>query len=177
MSCALMCRVFVGLLAGLMLGCVETRPTMLGAPLSGVNHTFAAINYFSVNGSVGPNIGPYGGGPRSQKGAAVLPLKWRPGLMVVVEWEKDSSPYDYATWPEARFSDAWHERMEEQSKKNTRHRAVVEVAPYSELGALDVHFLPCDQVKVAAGTAYYGHPDHPYKFPRRMEVPSPCPIP
>ena len=173
-----MTRAALGVLFSLMLlGCVESRPTMLGAPLSGVNHTSAAINYFSVNGSVGPNIGPYGGGPRSQKGAAVLPLKWRPGLMVVVEWEKDPLPHDYVNWPEPLFSDAWSVRLRAHRTKYTRHRAVVEVAPYNELGALDVHFLPCDQVKVAAGTAYYGHPDHPYKFPRRMEVPSPCPIP
>lgn len=173
-----MTRAALGVLFSLMLlGCVETRPTMLGASISGVNHTSAAINHFSVNGGGGPNIGPYGGGPRSQMCCTMMPVQWRPGLTVVVEWEKDPSPYDYTTWPEARFSDAWHERMEEQSKKNTRHRAVVEVAPYKDLGLINVHFLPCDQVKVAAGATYYGHPDHPYKFPRRMEVPTPCPIP
>ena len=177
MSYALMCRVFVGLLAGLMLGCVESRPTMLGAPLSGVNHTSAAINYFSVNGSVGPNIGPYGGGPRSQKGAAVLPLKWRPGLMVVVEWEKDPNVGASVSWPKPRYSEGWFAAAKDHQTKYTRHRAVVEVAPYKDLGLLNVHFLPCDQVKVTAGATYYGHPDHPYKFPRRMEVPSPCPIP
>ncbi|MFK7608908.1 DUF3304 domain-containing protein, partial [Pseudomonas sp. 2024-64] len=47
-------------------GCVESRPTMLGAPVSGINHTSAAINHFSVNGGGGPNLGPYGGGPGSQ---------------------------------------------------------------------------------------------------------------
>ncbi|MES2870614.1 MAG: DUF3304 domain-containing protein [Pseudomonadota bacterium] len=172
-----MTRAALGVLFSLMLcGCAESRPTMLGAPLSGVNHTSAAINYFSVNGSVGPNIGPYGGGPRSQKGAAVLPLKWRPGLMVVVEWEKDPNVGASVNWPPLG-TEGYRAEYRKHAAKYTRHRAVVEVAPYSELGALDVHFLPCDQVKVAAGTAYYGHPDHPYKFPRRMEVPNPCPIP
>ena len=71
----------------LLQGCVESRPTMLGAPISGINHTSAAINQFSVNGGGGPNLGPYGGGPGSQMCCAMLPVQWREGLAVVVEWE------------------------------------------------------------------------------------------
>ncbi|MFK7608894.1 MULTISPECIES: DUF3304 domain-containing protein [unclassified Pseudomonas] len=172
------CRVFLLLVASLLLqGCVESRPTMLGASISGVNHTSAAINHFSVNGGGGPNIGPYGGGPRSQMCCAMLPVQWREGLTVVVEWEKDPSPYDYATLSEPLFSDAWTARMKEMSEKDTRHRAVVEVAPYKQLGLVTVHFLPCDQVKVSASPTYEGLRDHPYNFPRRMEVPSTCPTP
>ncbi|WP_325058597.1 DUF3304 domain-containing protein [Pseudomonas saxonica] len=86
----MICRVFLLLAASLLLqGCVESQPTMLGASISGVNHTSAAINHFSVNGGGGPNIGPYGGGPGSQMCCAMLPVQWREGLTVVVEWEKD----------------------------------------------------------------------------------------
>ena len=73
MSDSVMCRVFLLLTASLLLqGCVESRPTMLGAPISGINHTSAAINQFSVNGGGGPNLGPYGGGPGSQMCCAMF---------------------------------------------------------------------------------------------------------
>ena len=174
----MICRAFLLLAASLLLqGCVESRPTMLGAPVSGINHTSAAINHFSVNGGGGPNLGPYGGGPGSQMCCAMLPVQWREGLTVVVEWEKDPSPYDYASLSEPLFSDAWTARMKEMSEKDTRHRAVVEVAPYQELGVVDVHFLPCDQVVVSAVAQLPGMPGYPYNFPRRMEVPSTCPTP
>ena len=146
MSDAVMCRVFLLLAASLLLqGCVESRPTMLGASISGVNHTSAAINHFSVNGGGGPNLGPYGGGPSSEMCCAMLPVQWREGL-TVVEWEKDPSPHDYANWSEPMFTDAWRNRVKAHRAKYSRHRAVVEVAPYEKLGVVDVHFLPCDQV-------------------------------
>ncbi|MFK7608892.1 MULTISPECIES: DUF3304 domain-containing protein [unclassified Pseudomonas] len=165
------------LVSGLLQGCIESRPTMLGASISGVNHTSAAINHFSVNGGGGPNIGPYGGGPRSQMCCAMLPEQWREGLTVVVEWEKDPNVGASVNWPKPRYSEGWFAAAKEHQSKYIRHRAVVEVAPYKQLGLVTVHFLPCDQVKVSASPTYEGLRDHPYNFPRRMEVPSPCPIP
>ena len=172
------CRVFLLLVASLLLqGCVESRPTMLGASISGVNHTSAAINHFSVNGGGGPNIGPYGGGPGSQMCCAMLPVQWREGLTVVVEWETDPNVGASVNWPKPRYSAGWFAAAKEHQSKYIRHRAVVEVAPYKQLGLVTVHFLPCDQVKVSASPTYEGLRDHPYNFPRRMEVPSTCPTP
>jgi hypothetical protein len=156
--------------------CSKPLPERLGAPIEGYNHTSAAINYFIVNGGGGPNIGPYGGGG-SQTCCVSMPRQWRPGLTVVVEWEKDPTPHAYADWPERRFSDAWRKRMDEHETKYTRHRAVVEVAPYEKLGAITAHFLPCDQVKISAGPTYLGMPGHPYNYPIKMEVPTVCPTP
>ena len=161
----------------LLQGCVESRPTMLGASISGVNHTSAAINHFSVNGGGGPNIGPYGGGPRSQMCCAMLPVQWREGLTVVVEWEKDPNVGASVNWPKPRYSEGWFAAAKEHQSKYTRHRAVVEVASYEKLGVVDVHFLPCDQVVVSAVAQLPGMPGYPYNFPRRMEVPSTCPTP
>ena len=161
----------------LLQGCVESRPTMLGASISGVNHTSAAINHFSVNGGGGPNIGPFGGGPGSQMCCAMLPVQWREGLSVVVEWEKDPNVGASVNWPKPRYSEGWFAAAKEHQSKYTHHRAVVEVAPYKQLGLVTVHFLPCDQVKVSASPTYEGLSDHPYNFPRRMEVPSTCPTP
>ena len=174
----MICRVFLLLAASLLLqGCVESQPTMLGASISGVNHTSAAINHFSVNGGGGPNIGPYGGGPGSQMCCAMLPVQWREGLTVVVEWEKDPNVGASVNWPKPRYSEGWFAAAKKHQSKYTRHRAVVEVAPYKKLGLVTVHFLPCDQVKVSASPTYEGLSGHPYNFPRRMEVPSTCPTP
>ena len=166
----------VALLVLALPGCSKEVPKILGAPIEGVNHTSAAINHFQVNGNGGPNVGPYGGGGK-QTCCVPLPTQWRPGLTVVVEWEKDPLPHDYANWPERRFSDAWSQRMREHESKYTSHRAIVEVAPYERLGVVNVHFLPCDQVLVAAVGVRPGRPGYPYNYPRKMEVPKTCPAP
>ena len=167
---AALCALLLGSLA--LNACTAQTPERLGAPIEGYSHTSAAINSFSVNGGGGSNIGPHSGG--GQTCCASLPVKWQPGLKVVVEWERDVDPYAYSKWPEPMFSDAWNKRMEESKNKYTRHRAVVEVAPYDDLGVVTVHFLPCNQVKVAAGTTRPRMPSHPYHYPLNMEEPSQC---
>ncbi len=165
------------LISGLSLqGCADSIPDRLGAPIEGYSHTSAAINRFSVNGNGGPNISPYGGGAK-QNCCATLPVKWHPGLTVVVEWEKDSNPYDSVNWPDPPFSDAWRKAAQEHEAQYTRHRAVVAVAPYEELGAIDVHFLPCNQVAVSAVAALPGQPGYPFNFPQKMQEPATCPKP
>jgi hypothetical protein len=154
--------------------CSQSIPDRLGAPIEGYNHTSAAINHFDVNGNGGPNIGPFGGGG-SQMCCVAMPRKWHPGLTVVVEWEKDPTPHAYGDWPEPPFTDAWRARMAKEKTNNTRHRAFVEVAPYEELGVIDVHFLPCDQIAVSAVAQLPGKPGYPFSYPRKMEVPPVCP--
>jgi hypothetical protein len=156
--------------------CSQSIPDRLGIPIEGYNHTSAAINHFDVNGNGGPNIGPFGGGG-SQMCCVAMPRKWHPGLTVVVEWEKDPTPFDSATFTEPPFSDAWRNRMQLQEADYTRHRAVVEVAPYEELRVIDVHFLPCDQIAVSAVAQLPGKPGYPFSYPRKMEVPPVCPAP
>ena len=156
-------------------GCADATPDRLGAPIEGYSHTSAAIR-FSVNKNGGPNVGPYGGGGK-QNCCATLPVKWHPGLTVVVEWEKDPDPYAYADWPKPRYSDAWRKAAREHEAKYTRHRAVVAVAPYEGLGVVNVHFLPCNQVAVTAGLMMPRSPNYPYKFPQKMQEPATCPTP
>ena len=168
---------FLVCVSGLALqGCAEPKPKMLGAPIEGYSHTSAAINWFTVNGGGGPNISPYGGGGK-QNCCAALPLKWRPGLTVVVEWEKDPDPHAYGGWSEPLFSDGWSKRMEEHETHYTRHRVVAPVARYERLGVVDVHFLPCNQVAVSAVAELPGQPGYPFNFPRKMEEPKTCPKP
>ena len=168
---------FLVCVSGLALqGCAEPKPKMLGAPIEGYSHTSAAINWFTVNGGGGPNISPYGGGGK-QNCCAALPLKWRPGLTVVVEWEKDPNPHDSENWPKPRYSDAWSKAAREHETHYTRHRVVVPVARYERLGVVDVHFLPCNQVAVTAGLMLPRAPNYPYHFPQKMEEPKTCPKP
>ena len=155
-------------------GCTPAKPVRLGTPIEGYSHTSTAINWFSVNGGGGPNLAPYGYGG-GQNCCASLPVKWHPGLTVVVEWEKDPDPYAYADWPKPRYSDAWSKAAREHEAKYTRHRAVVPVAPYERLGAIDVHFLPCNQVAVSAVAMLPGQPGYPFNFPQKMQEPATCP--
>ena len=169
-------RVFwLMLISGLALqGCTPPKPVRLGTPIEGYSHTSAAIHRFSVNGGGGPNLAPYGYGG-GQMCCASLPVKWHPGLTVVVEWVKDPDPYAYGRWPERMFSDAWRKRMDEHETHYTHHRAVVPVAPYERVGAIDVHFLPCNQVAVSAVAMLPGQPGYPFNFPQKMQEPATCP--
>lgn len=146
----------------------------LGAPIEGYNHSrTAAINRFSVNGNGGSNINVSSGG--GQTCCVNLPVTWQPGLTVIVEWEKDPDAHAYTKWTDTRATDGWRKRVAEHRTHYTRHRVEVEVAPYDRLGALSVHFLPCNEVKVTAGIYTYRHPDYPYNYPLNMEEPSQCP--
>ena len=175
MSRVLIRVLWLMLISGLSLqGCTPPKPVRLGAPIEGYSHTSAAINRFSVNRGGGPNISPYSGGGK-QNCCASLPVKWHPGLTVVVEWEKDPNPYDSVNWPDPPFSDAWSKAAREHEAKYTRHRAVVPVARYERLGVVNVHFLPCNQVAVTAGLMMPGTPKYPYHFPQKMQEPATCP--
>ena len=154
-------------------GCTPPKPVRLGAPIEGYSHTSAAINWFSVNGGGGPNLAPYGYGG-GQNCCASLPVKWHPGLTVVVEWEKDPDPYASANWPPLG-TDGYRAAYKLHAAKYTRHRAVVPVAPYERLGAIDVHFLPCNQVAVSAVAMLPGQPGYPFNFPQKMQEPATCP--
>ncbi|WP_186349961.1 DUF3304 domain-containing protein [Pseudomonas lundensis] len=162
------------LIGGLALqGCTPPKPVRLGTPIEGYSHTSAAIHRFSVNGGGGPNLAPYGYGG-GQMCCASLPVKWHPGLTVVVEWVKDPDPYAFANWPPLG-TDGYRAAYKLHAAKYTRHRAVVPVARYERLGVVNVHFLPCNQVAVTAGLMMPGTPKYPYQFPQKMQEPATCP--
>ncbi|AZE52021.1 hypothetical protein C4K04_6393 [Pseudomonas chlororaphis] len=106
-------RLLLGVSSVLMITACQSPSKMLGAPVTGYNHTSAAINRFTVNGAGGPNLGPHQGGGK-QACCGVVPREWVPGLRAIVEWEKDPEPYSYGNWAERPYSDEWRARMEEQ---------------------------------------------------------------
>ncbi|CAI8706754.1 DUF3304 domain-containing protein [Pseudomonas sp. IT-P258] len=161
----------VGSLLLLLVGCSPGTPKFLAGDLSGVNHTSAAINHFSVNGYGGRNISPfgYGGGVC----CVMLPSQWSPGLKFKVEWETDSDPY--AKSPPLG-TDEFRAFMVKHKAKYQQHTAIVELPPYEdELCALEVHFLPCHQVKVSTSCWRYPSPNSPIKEPLNMQEPAVCP--
>ncbi|MDP9530439.1 DUF3304 domain-containing protein [Pseudomonas protegens] len=162
------------LVAGLLIASAcQSESKMLSAPVTGYNHTSAAINRFSVNGAGGGNVGPHQGGG-SQVCCGVVPRHWVLGLRAIVEWEKDPDPYAYGKWPERPYSDAWNKRMAEHKKSYSRHKAIVEIPRYSVAGTLKVHFLPCNQVRVSADNIKVMDPRYPYSYPMKMEEPEVC---
>lgn len=152
----------------------QSESKMLSAPVTGYNHTSAAINRFSVNGAGGGNVGPHQGGG-SQVCCGVVPRHWVPGLRAIVEWEKDPDPYSYGKWPERPYSDAWNKRMAREKQRYSRHKAIVDIPRYSVAGTLKVHFLPCDQVRVSADNIKVVDPRYPYNYPMIMDEPKACP--
>ena len=165
-----------GLLLSLLLvsGCMAKESEMLGAPVEGINHTSAAINRFTVNGAGGPNLGPYGGGG-GQVCCGSIPRHWRPGLRAIVEWERDPNPRPSPPLPPLG-TDEYRAAYKKHAANYTRHTATVEIPRYDGAGPIVVHFLPCNQVRVAASGIGFGYPGYPYNYPRKMED-TECPKP
>ena len=152
-------------------GCSLGESEYLGGDLWAVNHTSAAINHFSVNGYGGGNARPYGYGGGAC--CVMLPREWRPGLMMKVEWETDPDPY--AKSPPLG-TDEFRKFMVKHKANYEHHTAIVPLPPYEQgLCALEVHFLPCHQVKVTTACWGYGSPKNPIKEPLEMKEPAECP--
>ena len=156
----------------LLTGCdTEEKVTWSGGDLRGVNHTQLGIGRFSVNGSGGPNISPFGEGG----GACCisLPDKWQPALKAQVEWEVDPDPY--AKLPPLG-TDEYREAYRKHAANYKKYRATVDIPEYGkERCGLTVHFFPCQQIKVTTSCWTYGAQAYPIKEPREMKEPKVCP--
>ena len=142
---------------------------MAGGTIQAVNHTVHAINWFSVNG-----YRAHGGGGSSC--CVVMPVQWRPGLKVDVEWEVDPEPFAKIQRKSSGFGfddEAWAKH-----EANFQHHSkTVEIPEWqgTESCGLKVHFLVCNQIKVTTSCWGYGSPHNPIKELRNMEEPSVCP--
>ncbi|WP_053077509.1 DUF3304 domain-containing protein [Chromobacterium sp. LK11] len=146
---------------------------MVPAGVEGYNHTSAAINRFSVNRAGGHNIGPFNNGGGSQSCCASLPRQWRPGLMATVEWEKDPNPR--APIKRDKTGQYDMDDYDRHAANYTQHRAVVEIPRYEKSCGVQVHFLPCDEVRVVSSCRTPDHPDYPYKSFYQIREPKTCP--
>ena len=163
-----------GCLLVLLAGCSPGTSKFLAGNLNAVNHTSAAINYFSVNGYGGANVSPFGYGGGAC--CVILPSQWSPGLKMKVEWETDPDPYaKIKRKPDGfNFDEA---ALAKHEANYRRHTAIVELPPYETEGlcSLEVHFLPCNQVKVSTSCWAYPSPNSPIKEPLEMKEPAVCP--
>ncbi|OLF51109.1 DUF3304 domain-containing protein [Pseudomonas chlororaphis] len=165
-------HIFLLLTSVLSLSACQADSKMLSAPVSGYNHTSAAINRFTVNGAGGPNIGPHQGGGK-EVCCGVVPRQWTPGLRAIVEWEKDPDPGGYIKRDQYGQLDS--QDYKRHAANYSHHKVTVEIPKYDVPGSLKVHFLPCDQVRVSATAITPGYPGYPYNYPLRMEEPKVCP--
>lgn len=141
-------------------GC-RSGPEMVSAPVKGFNHTSAEIMGFTINGAGGPRIPPNQGGG-NEMCCSTLPLQWRPGLRATIEWDKDPNPY--GPIKRDQYGQILKEALVRHSDGYSHHTATVEISKYAEgLCALQVHFLPCDQVRVSTTCFTPVHPDYPDK--------------
>ncbi|MGU9855649.1 DUF3304 domain-containing protein [Pseudomonas sp. LF245] len=153
----------------MLLGCAFNENKMVAGNIAAINHVEGtAVNWFSVNG-----YRAHGGGGSSC--CIIMPVKWRPGLKVDVEWEVDLDPYAYSKWPPLG-SDGY---MAEQVKHKAKYRhysATVDVPEWPETKScsLNVHFLTCKRVEVTTSCSTYGQPDYPVKEPRHAKEPAVC---
>ncbi|WP_442962218.1 DUF3304 domain-containing protein [Pseudomonas sp. AF03-9] len=165
----LLCLGFVGcgLAVLMLLGCAFTENKMVAGNIAAINHVEGtAINWFSVNG-----YRAHGGGGSSC--CIILPVKWRPGLKVDVEWEVD--PNNNAATPPLG-TEEFKAFMVKHKSNYRRYSASVDVPEWSEKKSCDlkVHFLTCNRVAVTTACAIYGRPDYPIKEPRRAKEPVVC---
>ena len=157
----------------LMSGCLWVKNNESSAAnVTGVNHTSANINTFTVNGAGGPNIGPYHDGSGKQQCCVMLPDKWYPGMQASIEWETDPNPYEKLP---PLGTDTFREVYTKHAANYQQHSAVVDIPQYDHACTLVVHFLTCNQVKVATACSVYGQPNYPIKEPLHMKEPAICP--
>ncbi|VVQ34648.1 hypothetical protein PS943_03901 [Pseudomonas fluorescens] len=153
-------------------GC-RAGPEMVGAPVTGYNHTSAEIIRFSINGAGGPEILPHRGG--GEVCCGVLPVQWNPRVRAIIEWDKDPNPY------EKLERDQHGQIVEEAAVRHaagySHHTATAEIPAYAKgLCALQVHFLPYDKVRVSTTCFTPGHPNYPDKAYFQVKEPTSCPV-
>jgi len=165
-------RIFVwqwcfGLLGLLLAGCSTADNEMSAGSIRAVNHVDGtAINWFKVNGYRASG----GGGDQC---CIVMPDKWRPGLIVNIEWEVD--PDRWAKLP--GFDDPNYLAAYAKHKANYKQYSTqVEIPewPGIERCGLTVHFLTCQQVKVTTSCYGTSSAQYPIKEPRHMKEPAVC---
>ncbi|MCF5700099.1 DUF3304 domain-containing protein [Pseudomonas syringae] len=171
MSSGLVCVwVLLGVLA--LSGC-RGGPEMVSAPVKGFNHTSAEIMRFIINDAGGPRILPNQGGG-NEVCCSILPLKWTPGLQARIEWDKDPDPYGEVQ--RDKFGQIDKVAYANHSVNFSHHSAIIEIPEYSEnVCALQVHFLPCDEVRVSTSCLSPSHPNYPDKAYFQIKETGTCP--
>ena len=119
-------------------GCEEDK---VAVGISAYNHTKdRSVYIFTVNGAMGPNVGPESGGGK-QSCCVSLPAKWRPGLKAKIEWRYQGGTAIPPPPPP--------------------QEAEVELPEYKKPEKLQVHFYDNHKIKLVISSCSIGHPFYP----------------
>lgn len=168
-------RLLLALAALTLTSCAAMRPDdTLAGDIGAYNHTAKVINSFSINGTGGLAINPYG--EAGGKCCISYPTKWTPGLKARIEWEADPNPDEIIPRVKqgAGFEPEAYARHAAKYQHFTRTVDIPRPGPGGTCG-ITVHFLPCDRVEVTQSCLGPSHPDSPIKYPREMKEPATCP--
>ncbi|MGV3345833.1 DUF3304 domain-containing protein [Enterobacteriaceae bacterium LUAb1] len=155
-------------ISGLLAGCSPSQAGESSAGnIRGYNHVAGQnVNWFSVNG--------YHATLSGNVCCVMIPNQWRPGLTAHIEWEVDPFPNEVIKKKNKGFG--YDPAAYVKHKAKYQHfSADVPVPEYKESAGMNVHFLPCHQVKIYAGVAGYGSGGYPIKEPMNMQEPAICP--
>ncbi|WIF71312.1 DUF3304 domain-containing protein [Proteus vulgaris] len=146
----------------------KPKNPMLGAGLQGYNHTQYSITAFSINegyGSIGGTVC-----------CVMIPEKWRPNLIAHIQWnkvDKNNLPFPAPNFNEVEAYRQWKQKLHDNTSS---HKAWVPIPQYDkEVCGVDVHFLPCNEVKITTSCYSYGDPEYPITEPMKMKEPAVCP--
>lgn len=127
------------------------------------NHTATPIDAVVVNGEGGIlNATPFGGG--GGVCCVVLPSKWRPGLNVLIKWQRGGH-WERDLAGRVVEKDGRRQFVEGEWKERT-----VEVPEYvggDQTGRLHIHFFLEDDVRVTVLPFGPGHKNYPYPYPEK----------
>ncbi|HEK2138655.1 TPA: DUF3304 domain-containing protein, partial [Proteus mirabilis] len=153
--------------AVLLVGCSVAQPSDYNAgSIDGFNHTEYSISDFKINGAMGSTSGTVC--------CVMIPKKWTPELKANISWETINTK-GLAISPGFKDVEKYKQYREEVNKRREYHEAVVPIAQYDKSCGLQVHFLPCNEVKVVSSCYWYGMPEYPIQAPKNMKEPAVCP--
>jgi hypothetical protein len=133
---------------------------LLPAGITGVNHLGPKYNIgeFYVNGYYASNVGREGGGGGTVC-CAMIPRKWRPGLVVEVKWGVND-------WSKEVRAEIDAQNYRSLSTEGL-YIATVPVEKYDPASDVVVHFFPGGKVRVLSSMLDVMHPDYPIPYGQR----------
>ncbi|EMH1106549.1 TPA: DUF3304 domain-containing protein [Proteus mirabilis] len=153
--------------AVLLAGCSVAQPSDYNAGnTTGINHTEYSISDFKINGA-GGSIGGY-------TCCVMIPKKWTPELKAYISW-KTIDTKGLPPPPNFNKVDDFNKWEQNVKDRTQYHEAIVPIAQYDKSCGLQVHFLPCNKVKVVSSCFTYGMPEYPIQAPKNMKEPAVCP--
>ena len=162
-------QLLIAILLMAMVSACKPEPKPMTAGITGYNFTREGVQNFSVNEMYGSNIPPYGGGG-SLSCCVLLPANWMPELRATVHWTIGdwTVPYEQienlSTKEQIRC--CWSQRTLTKT---------VPIEPYGEDGgAVQVFFLPDDEIKIYVSNYDLGHEKHPsgMAYPKNPNPPT-----